>query len=132
SGRWSFSSGSDHCSWTFLGGNIEGEENTGKAKVSGMAQYCFLLPRSDYQIVPNWDVHGLRATGSNDIIVEEAFIPEHRALRWESVHANDAHVWDVNGGQLCKMRSMQACSRAARAGGALGALWSLFQAFFDF
>ena len=31
---------------------------------------------SDYEIVDVWDVVGLRGTGSNDIVVEEVFIPE--------------------------------------------------------
>ena len=38
----------------------------------------FLLPRSDYQIVHDWNVFGLQATGSHGIIVDKAFVPEHR------------------------------------------------------
>lgn len=132
SGRWGFSSGSDHCAWTFLGGNIEGEESTGKTKISGMAQYCFLLPRSDYEIVPNWEVHGLRATGSNDIIVKDAFIPEHRALRWECVLNNDAPGLKYNDGLLYKIPFFQIFSRATQAPSALGALKGLVQTFIDF
>jgi 3-hydroxy-9,10-secoandrosta-1,3,5(10)-triene-9,17-dione monooxygenase len=132
SGRWSFSSGSDHCTWTFLGGNVEGEENTGNAKISGMAQYCFLLPRSDYEIVPNWEVHGLRATGSNDIVVKEAFIPEHRALRWEHVLNNDAPGLKNNTGLLYKLPFFQIFSRATQAPAALGALRGLTQTFIDY
>lgn len=132
SGCWGFSSGSDHCAWTFLGGNIEGEESTGKTKISGMAQYCFLLPRSDYEIVPNWEVHGLRATGSNDIIVKDAFIPEHRALRWECVLNNDAPGLKYNDGLLYKIPFFQIFSRATQAPSALGALKGLVQTFIDF
>lgn len=132
SGRWGFSSGSDHCDWTFLGGNIEGEENTGKAKISGMAQYCFLLPRKDYQIIPNWEVHGLKGTGSNDILVEEAFIPDHRALRWENVLNNDAPGLKQNTGLLYQLPFFQIFSRATQAPSALGALTGLVNAFIDF
>lgn len=131
-GRWSFSSGSDHCAWTFLGGNIEGETSTGKTKISGMAQYCYLLPRSDYEIVPNWDVHGLRATGSHDIVVKDAFIPEHRALPWESVLNNDAPGLKYNDGLLYKVPFFQIFSRATQAPSALGALKGLVQTFIDF
>jgi 3-hydroxy-9,10-secoandrosta-1,3,5(10)-triene-9,17-dione monooxygenase len=38
----------------------------------------FLLPRSDYRIEDNWNTIGLRGTGSKDIVVERAFVPEHR------------------------------------------------------
>jgi 3-hydroxy-9,10-secoandrosta-1,3,5(10)-triene-9,17-dione monooxygenase len=38
----------------------------------------FLLPRSDYRIEDAWHVFGLQGTGSQDIVVERAFVPEHR------------------------------------------------------
>jgi 3-hydroxy-9,10-secoandrosta-1,3,5(10)-triene-9,17-dione monooxygenase len=38
----------------------------------------FLVPRSDYVIDDNWHVAGLKATGSKDIVIENAFVPEHR------------------------------------------------------
>jgi 3-hydroxy-9,10-secoandrosta-1,3,5(10)-triene-9,17-dione monooxygenase len=70
SGKWSFSSGCDHCSWVLLGGlvfNAEGQVVDFRT---------FLVPREKYQIVDVWNVVGLRGTGSNDIVVEETFVPE--------------------------------------------------------
>ena len=74
-GRWSFSSGCDHCQWVFLGGFVPSEEG----KPPDMR--TFLLPRSDYAIDDTWFVAGLRGTGSKDIVVENAFVPEHRTHR---------------------------------------------------
>ena len=73
SGRWSFSSGSDHCQWIFLGGFCP----TGP-DAKGPDMRTFLLPRADYSIEDVWHTSGLRATGSNDIVVDDVFIPEHR------------------------------------------------------
>jgi 3-hydroxy-9,10-secoandrosta-1,3,5(10)-triene-9,17-dione monooxygenase len=73
-GRWSFSSGCDHAQWIFLGGLVMGEEGT------PVDFRTFLLPRSDYEIEDVWDTVGLRGTGSNDIIVKDAFVPEYRTL----------------------------------------------------
>jgi 3-hydroxy-9,10-secoandrosta-1,3,5(10)-triene-9,17-dione monooxygenase len=73
SGRWSFSSGCDHCQWVFLGGFVPPE-----AEGRPPEMRTFLLPRSDYRIDDNWHVAGLKATGSKDIVVENAFVPEHR------------------------------------------------------
>jgi 3-hydroxy-9,10-secoandrosta-1,3,5(10)-triene-9,17-dione monooxygenase len=73
SGRWGFSSGCDHCQWTFLGSLIPPLEPGGPPEMR-----TFLLPRSDYQIVHDWNVFGLQATGSHGIIVDKAFVPEHR------------------------------------------------------
>ena len=70
SGKWSFSSGCDHCSWVLLGGlvfNAEGQVVDFKT---------FLLPRDKYTIVDVWHMVGLAGTGSNDIIVEDVFVPE--------------------------------------------------------
>lgn len=76
SGRWGFSSGSLHCDWAFLGAMVPPEQPGGAPDYR-----TFLVPRSDYTIVQNWDVSGLEGTGSNDIIVEDAFVPEYRTHR---------------------------------------------------
>jgi 3-hydroxy-9,10-secoandrosta-1,3,5(10)-triene-9,17-dione monooxygenase len=76
SGRWSFSSGCDHCGWVFLGGMVP-PETEGKPP----EMRTFLLPRRDYRIDDNWHVIGLKATGSKDVVVEDAFVPEHRTHR---------------------------------------------------
>jgi 3-hydroxy-9,10-secoandrosta-1,3,5(10)-triene-9,17-dione monooxygenase len=75
SGRWSFSSGCDHCQWVFLGGVAPSE-----GPVPDMR--TFLVPRDDYKIIDNWHVAGLAGTGSKDIVVGGAFVPEHRTHRF--------------------------------------------------
>ncbi|GAA2154013.1 flavin-dependent monooxygenase [Nocardioides koreensis] len=70
SGKWSFSSGCDHCSWVLLGGLVFDTEG------QVVDFRTFLVPREKYQIVDVWNVVGLRGTGSNDIVVEETFVPE--------------------------------------------------------
>ncbi|NND82404.1 MAG: flavin-dependent monooxygenase [Gammaproteobacteria bacterium] len=68
SGRWGWSSGSDHCEWVLLG-----------AIVAGEGYRTFLVPRSDYEIEDTWNSMGLQATGSNDIVIEQpVFVPDYR------------------------------------------------------
>jgi 3-hydroxy-9,10-secoandrosta-1,3,5(10)-triene-9,17-dione monooxygenase len=76
-GKWSFSSGCDHASWVLLGGLVF-DEGGGESRVVDFK--TFLVPREKYQIVDVWNVVGLRGTGSNDIVVEETFIPEEFTL----------------------------------------------------
>ena len=72
SGQWSFSSGCDHCDWVFLGGFVPTDEG------APPDMRTFLVPRSDYEIVDNWHTSGLRGSGSKDIVVDGAFVPDHR------------------------------------------------------
>jgi 3-hydroxy-9,10-secoandrosta-1,3,5(10)-triene-9,17-dione monooxygenase len=74
SGRWSFSSGCDHCRAVNLGAVVPDQRGAG-----GLADFrSFLLLQGDYRIDDNWHVVGLRATGSKDIVVDGAFVPAHR------------------------------------------------------
>ncbi len=95
SGRWSFSSGCDFCQWAALGGIVPAEGGqTPDARV-------FLVPRSDYAIDDNWHVMGLCATGSKDLVVGDAFVPEYRThsyqdafhLRHPGTAINDAPLY---------------------------------------
>jgi len=79
SGHWGFSSGSKHCTWAFLGGMVP-PKNDGEAP----DYRTFLVPLGDYEIVENWNVSGLEGTGSHDIVVKDAFVPEYRTHR--SIH----------------------------------------------
>ncbi|MEU4841001.1 acyl-CoA dehydrogenase family protein [Nocardia testacea] len=77
-GRWSFSSGTDHCQWAFLGALVGDAD--GKPVLPPDSLHV-ILPRSDYEIVADsWDVIGLRGTGSKDLIVRNAFVPAYRTL----------------------------------------------------
>jgi 3-hydroxy-9,10-secoandrosta-1,3,5(10)-triene-9,17-dione monooxygenase len=78
SGRWQFSSGTDHCDWIFLGAMV-GDKNG--IPVMPPQSLHVILPRSDYSIIDDsWDVVGLRGTGSKDIVVTEQFIPDYRVM----------------------------------------------------
>ncbi|MCW2780845.1 MAG: Acyl-CoA dehydrogenase, type 2, C-terminal domain [Marmoricola sp.] len=70
SGKWSFSSGCDHAQWVLLGGLVFNDEG------QVVDFKTFMVPRESYQILDVWNVVGLRGTGSNDIVVDDVFIPE--------------------------------------------------------
>ncbi|MBM9461214.1 hydroxylase [Nocardioides sp. zg-536] len=88
-GRWPFSSGTDHCQWVMIGGLITDQEGN----VADREPIHFVLPRADYEIVhDSWDVMGLRSTGSKDIVVKDAFVPEHRLIRTNPVTDGSAEL----------------------------------------
>jgi len=77
-GRWQFSSGTDHCDWIILGAMVGDAD--GRPLMPPQMLHM-ILPRKDYEIVQDsWDVVGLRGTGSKDVIVSDAFVPEYRTM----------------------------------------------------
>ncbi|MEU4317886.1 acyl-CoA dehydrogenase family protein [Nocardia fluminea] len=82
-GRWQFSSGTDHCDWIFLGAMLGDAE--GKMALPPTMLHM-ILPRQDYTIVEDsWNVVGLKGTGSKDIIVKDAFVPDYRVMNGDHV-----------------------------------------------
>ena len=77
-GRWSFSSGCDFCQWAVLGGVVPSAEGGQPPDAR-----VFLVPRRDYVIDDNWHVMGLCATGSKDIVVDDALVPEYRTHSYQ-------------------------------------------------
>src|SRR5215471_14897345 len=66
SGSWSFASGIKHGSHIHTLGIIQG---TGEPRI-------FVLPVEQVQLIDNWDVMGLRATGSIDYKIDNVFVPD--------------------------------------------------------
>src|SRR5690554_3983526 len=116
SGRWGFSSGSEHCQWTLLGGILPPEGNFTEAEHG-----TFLVPASDYRIERNWDVLGLRGTGSHDIVVEDAFVPAHRVQRTNNSSPEATPGLEVNTNTIFKIPFAQVFTRAVSSS-VLGAL----------
>ena len=73
SGLWNFSSGVDHGDWNMLAVMVRDGERVVDHRM------C-LVPRGDYEIVDDWNVLGMRSTGSKSVRAKDVFVPEHRAL----------------------------------------------------
>lgn len=97
SGRWSFSSGCAHASWVFAGGLVVDEEG------SPTDFRTFLVPSSDYAIEDVWDTVGLRGTGSNDVLVDDVFVPDYRSLSFTDTAKCQCAGHEVNPEPLYKI-----------------------------
>jgi len=73
-GRWKFGSGCDHSPWFILGAKVA---NPGP---DDYLIHHVVLPRADVELDDTWHTLGMRGTGSKDLVVNGAFIPEHRAM----------------------------------------------------
>ena len=76
SGHWRFSSGCHYAQWALLGGAVQG----GAAGAAPDIR-LFMVPQAEYRIADAWRVSGLCATGSDDILVDDVFVPEYRTRR---------------------------------------------------
>jgi alkylation response protein AidB-like acyl-CoA dehydrogenase len=74
SGKWYSSSGSLHADWAVVGA----EERDANGALIG--QYLALMPKSEYTIEDTWFTAGMRASGSNCVVANEVFVPDHRLL----------------------------------------------------
>jgi len=70
SGRWSFASGIRHSQWLSAGALVTDEGGEVVERLS------IVFPTKEAVIHDNWQVAGLKGTGSNDFSVSNLFVPE--------------------------------------------------------
>jgi alkylation response protein AidB-like acyl-CoA dehydrogenase len=69
-GRWSWGSGCTGAEVIGVGIKVEGGGPTGGLPLIAVT------PAKNVQIVPNWDVIGMRGTGSHDMVLDKVVVPE--------------------------------------------------------
>jgi alkylation response protein AidB-like acyl-CoA dehydrogenase len=96
SGNWSYASGLLHSEWIHTGGNII-ENGVQRMLPDGKPDVrIFILPVKQAELRGNWNVMGLRATGSIDYSIDNVFVPE------EYTHAHAAKTPN-HGGSIFTM-----------------------------
>lgn len=73
SGRFPFSSGCTNASWAIIGARCE--DGAGPAPTRYL-----LVPLAEVEIIDDWEVLGLRGTGSRSLLLNDVFVPEHRSV----------------------------------------------------
>ena len=89
-GRWQFGSGIQHAEWVSAGARV----------VNGFDGYPrqlrVIMPRHKVKVHDNWQVMGLRGTGSCDFSVDDLFVPD--GFAWDSTLTEP-----VRGGALYRL-----------------------------
>ena len=124
SGRWKYASGCAHCDWALLGAIVTLSDSVSEGRI-------FLLPRAHYQSIDTWEVSGLEATGSWDIVLDDVFVPAYRSqsmrdnflLRGPGQAINTSSLYRLPFGQIF----VRGISTAA-----LGALEGMLDALVDY
>jgi 3-hydroxy-9,10-secoandrosta-1,3,5(10)-triene-9,17-dione monooxygenase len=122
SGRWKYGSGCQHCGWAFLGGAPPGG--------APEERRIFLVPKSEYEIVDTWHVSGLKATGSHDIVIKDAFVPAYRTLSFADNFRGVAPGLSVNTAPLYRLPFGQVFFRGVSTA-CIGGLQAMLNAYVD-
>lgn len=77
-GTWSWGTGIMHSDWALVGGVVEGDDTLD-------ALSLFLVPIGDVAVHDVWHTSGMRATGSNDVVITDAPVPAHRRIPFLSL-----------------------------------------------
>ena len=81
-GRWSWATGVMHGNWIIVGALCGPDD--------GIYPALALLPIGDVQIQDVWHTDGMCATGSNDVVITDVFLPAHRLVRVSEIYSGTA------------------------------------------
>lgn len=76
-GAWDYASGCDTATHFFATVMVRGAD---ASETAGEVLFA-LIDRKDFAIVDNWDMLGMRGTGSKQVVVRDVFVPRHRTSR---------------------------------------------------
>jgi len=72
SGRWQWATGAPHGEWVIVGAMGAG--------AGAPVPRFFALPMADVVVEDTWYVDGMAATGSNDVVIDDAFVATERSV----------------------------------------------------
>jgi 3-hydroxy-9,10-secoandrosta-1,3,5(10)-triene-9,17-dione monooxygenase len=81
-GRWSWATGVMDGNWIIVGALCGPDD----ALYPALA----LLPAEEITVVDVWQTDGMRATGSNDAVISDVFVPEHRLVHVKDIYSGTA------------------------------------------
>ena len=124
-GRWNYLSGIYHANWLFLNCNIvDGGGRAPKLVLDAQGApvtRMMIVPAGAGVIDETWSTLGMRGTGSNDLVIDEAFVPSERTFLLYDPSCLDGPLYDP--------RTVTVTSWALTAANALGMARGAMDAF---
>ncbi|MCY3858114.1 MAG: acyl-CoA dehydrogenase family protein [Gammaproteobacteria bacterium] len=84
SGKWIFSSGCRHANW--LAALVTSASHPPR---------LHFMPKDEIELIDNWQVRGLRGTGSFGFSCEDYFVPGHRVMRMDLPHIEQGPIYKI-------------------------------------
>jgi len=82
SGRWSWATGALDADWVIVGAIIE--------RADGIEPALLVVPAEQVGVDDVWHTAGMRGTGSHDVVIADAFVPEHRIVAVADIYGGTA------------------------------------------
>lgn len=83
SGRWKWGTGIMNSDWVMVSCAIPDDPER-------RALFC-ALPTSEVMVLDTWHIDGMEGTGSHDLLIKDAFIPEYRTMNMNDMRAGTGH-----------------------------------------
>ncbi|MFW6093705.1 MAG: acyl-CoA dehydrogenase family protein [Pseudomonadota bacterium] len=109
SGRWEWGTGVMHADWVMVG--VLTPTSDGERQDLCM----FLLPRDQVTVVDTWHTAGMVGTGSNDIQVDDVFVPAHRLQSLAEMRVGDSPGARLHGTPTYRMPMLPVLGLTAAA-----------------
>jgi len=123
SGEWGFNTGAWHSQWKVL--------STFALNPAGdIEPMAAVVPMSDLEIVDDWDVSGLRGTGSVTLVARDVFIPRER-YQWISQVVRQEYDSERNADSPCYRGPIVGVLSAVNTGEKIGLAHAAREAFFE-
>jgi alkylation response protein AidB-like acyl-CoA dehydrogenase len=94
SGKWTFVSGVSHAKWINLGAIVTDGDDYRRDALGRVEVRRCVVAQADATILDTWHVSGLRGSGSHDIEVRDAFVPEERTVLNDCGAARKGTLWE--------------------------------------
>jgi 3-hydroxy-9,10-secoandrosta-1,3,5(10)-triene-9,17-dione monooxygenase len=99
SGMWPYASGIHNGDFMLMSAPIEGsEEKDGKPEIRR-----FFVPIKEMDILDTWHVSAMQGSGSNNVVLENVFVPEHRSVNVEEFREGRCPGLALNAGPLWRI-----------------------------
>ena len=96
SGTWKWCSGVEYCEWVSLVTSI--------VMMNGETELTMvLLNKEEFKVDDVWHSPGLRATGSNNVMVDDIFVPSHRVTKLIDLNKKDSPGSVLNTSSVYKL-----------------------------
>lgn len=81
-GKWGYASGSLHAQWAIIAfPTVDANDS----EAQSLGDVLAVVPISDLTVQDTWFVTGMRGTGSNHLVADDIFIPDHRVIAWNDL-----------------------------------------------